>query len=266
MADTYTSALKLRKPEVGANNNTWGTLLNEDALDLLDHAIAGWEEIELSSSDVTLTSTEGESNEARASFLFFTGTLTANVAVILPTNTNNRRVYTVRNSTTGAFTVTVKVGAASATVDIPQDGASYLIHKYGNDVVQAVRMIGGALLDEVQTWGAAQGSEWITLTDAANIAIDARLGNNFVVTLGGNRTLSNPTNLEILAQQINVLVIQDGTGGRTLSYGSAYRWPSGAPPTLTTTATDANLLTFQRYVAGGGTRWLGSMVGPYDFA
>jgi hypothetical protein len=58
-----------------------------------------------------------------------------------------------------------------------------------------------------------------TLTDAATIAIDAAVGPQYMVTLGGNRTLGNPTNAAV-GQDIIVTVAQDGTGGRTLAFSS----------------------------------------------
>jgi len=67
------------------------------------------------------------------------------------------------------------------------------------------------------------------------------------VTLGGNRTLANPTNLT--AGQHGVIVItQDGTGSRTLAYGSNFKFPAGSAPTLTTTANAVDVLCY--YVEG----------------
>jgi len=61
----------------------------------------------------------------------------------------------------------------------------------------------------------------VTLTDAATIAVDASLSSSFVVTLGGNRTLGNPTNPTHF-QSIKLLVIQNATGGHTLTADTAY--------------------------------------------
>lgn len=72
------------------------------------------------------------------------------------------------------------------------------------------------------------------LTDAATIAIDASLGNDFTVTLGGNRTLGTPTN-PVNGQKILIAIRQDGTGSRTLAYSAAWRFGTDIPtPTLTT--------------------------------
>ena len=61
----------------------------------------------------------------------------------------------------------------------------------------------------------------VVLTDAATIATDASLGTHFRVTLGGNRTLGNPTN-PTDGQKVMWELIQDGTGSRTITLGSAF--------------------------------------------
>lgn len=62
---------------------------------------------------------------------------------------------------------------------------------------------------------------FVTLTDAATIAVDASLGTTFVVTLTDNRTMGAPTNPQT-GTTISFIVIQDGTGGRTLAWNAAY--------------------------------------------
>lgn len=65
--------------------------------------------------------------------------------------------------------------------------------------------------------------------------VNAALGNDFRVTLAGNRTLANPSN-PANGQVIKVHVTQDATGSRTLAYYTNYDWGTGGAPTLTTTA------------------------------
>lgn len=89
-----------------------------------------------------------------------------------------------------------------------------------------------------------QAVKFTTLTDAATIATDATASNHFKVTLGGNRTLANPTNLKD-GVILNWWVKQDGTGSRTLTYGTKFKWPAGTAPTLTTTAAGLDLIVGQ---------------------
>lgn len=82
-----------------------------------------------------------------------------------------------------------------------------------------------------------------TLTDGATITPNFGAANNFTVTLGGNRTLANPTSVEP-GQSGVIFVVQDATGSRTLAYGSAWDWPNGAAPSLTTTANAVDVIVY----------------------
>ena len=74
-----------------------------------------------------------------------------------------------------------------------------------------------------------------TLTDGATITTDLAADCNFTVTLGGNRTISNPTNITA-GQSGSIFIVQDATGGRTASWGSFWDFPGGTAPTLSTAA------------------------------
>ncbi|MCX7731620.1 MAG: hypothetical protein N2248_00420 [candidate division WOR-3 bacterium] len=82
-----------------------------------------------------------------------------------------------------------------------------------------------------------------TLADGANIDWDLALGGSAKVTLGGNRTLNNPTNA-VNGARYYLMVIQDAIGGRTLSYGSAYKFPGGIAPVLSATANAKDIMMF----------------------
>lgn len=84
----------------------------------------------------------------------------------------------------------------------------------------------------------------VTLTDAATIATDAALGNHFRVTLtAAGRTLGNPTNLTD-GQRLTWEIIQDATGGRTITtYGTVFAFGTDIPSvTLTTAASKRDFL------------------------
>ncbi len=90
-----------------------------------------------------------------------------------------------------------------------------------------------------------------TLTDQATITWDASTQDVCKVTLGGNRTLAAPTN-NTTGQFISILVIQDGTGSRTLTWNAVFEFASDTAPTLTTTANLGDVFVF-RY---NGSKWL----------
>lgn len=100
-----------------------------------------------------------------------------------------------------------------------------------------------AKLSSAQSFTAAQRGAISALTDGATITPDFAVANNFSLTIGGNRTLANPSNLT--AGQSGVIVItQDGTGSRTLAYGSYWKFSNGTAPTLTTTASAVDVIAY----------------------
>jgi len=82
------------------------------------------------------------------------------------------------------------------------------------------------------------------LTDAATIAIDATLGKFYHVTLGGNRTLGNPTGA-YNGQLLLITVAQDGTGNRTVTLDTKYRLPAGLALAWSTVASRKDKLMVQ---------------------
>ena len=90
-------------------------------------------------------------------------------------------------------------------------------------------------IDTAQTFTKGQRGEITALTDGATITPDLADSNNFSVTLGGNRTLANPTNT-VAGQSGSIFITQDGTGSRTLAYGSNFDFAGGTAPTLSTAA------------------------------
>ena len=82
-----------------------------------------------------------------------------------------------------------------------------------------------------------------TLTDASTITPDFGANQNFTVTLGGTRTLANPTNM-VVGQTGSIFIVQDGTGGHNLNYGTSYDFAGGTAPTLTTTASAVDRIDY----------------------
>ena len=83
-----------------------------------------------------------------------------------------------------------------------------------------------------------------TLTDQATIAWDVSTSPVAKVTLAGNRTLGAATNAQT-GQFISLLIIQDGTGSRTVTFNAAYEFTEDTAPTLTTTAAKGDLFVFR---------------------
>lgn len=135
------------------------------------------------------------------------------------------------DDTTANFTGTLQNGGSNVVVDT-DIGSTVQAHDADT-----------AKTDVTQSFSKAQRGAIVTLSDGTTITPDFATANNFTVTLGGNRTLANPTNLTA-GQTGSIFIVQDGTGSRTLAYGSYYDFVSGVAPTLTTAASSVDRIDY----------------------
>jgi hypothetical protein len=148
-------------------------------------------------------------------------------------------VLKIRNADNDAWITVGNIDQSSDTFNLPiaQGGTG------AATAADARTALGAAALAVAQSFTAAQRGSIVALTDGATITPDFAAGNNFSVTLGGNRTLANPTN-QTAGQSGVIVVTQDGTGGRTLAFGSNWKFPGGTAPTLTTAANAVDVIAY----------------------
>lgn len=82
-----------------------------------------------------------------------------------------------------------------------------------------------------------------TLVDGATVTPDFSTNNNFTLTLGGNRAIANP-NGPTVGQSGTIYLVQDTTGGRTLTWGNTWRFQGNTAPTLSTSANSVDMLVY----------------------
>lgn len=174
----------------------------------------------------------------------FTGTVTipagASISGYLSTATASS-TYAPLASPTFTGTVTIPAGASisgylptatAASTYAPLASPTFT----GTVTIPAGASISGyAALASAQSFTAAQRGSITALTDGATITPDFATANNFSITLGGNRTLANPTNLT--AGQSGSIVITNG-GSYTLAFGAYWKFPGGTAPSLTASGVD----------------------------
>ena len=151
------------------------------------------------------------------------------------------------STTTAATPNSVKSAYDLATT--ASNTANAALPKSGGTMTGAITFAAGqtitgyGLLDGAQVWTKGQRGEVTALVDGATITPDFADSNNFSVTLGGNRVLDNPSNL-VAGQSGCIWITQDGTGSRTLSYGSSWDFTGGTAPTLSTGAGAVDCLVY----------------------
>ena len=307
MASTYTTRLRFEKQGDGENPNSWGEILNQNVIDLIDEAVAGYVVVSVSGSPISLSENNGAVDQSRNASLEFAGTLTADVTITIP---SHEKTYFLRNVATGSFAVKMKTASGSVysvpssqnvfvacngtdiyQVDFPTSVSSFTANQI--TVVSAVSgtnatfangsfttnvvtpRVSAATSLAIATSGVdrinidANGNvgfgtsvpvkqleitksaraHVVSLTDVStSIAIDFNTAQNFAIQLVGNRTFENPSNCAA-GQTGSIFIQQNVSGGKTLSFGSNWKFPNGEAPTLTTTASAVDRLDYIVYTS-----------------
>jgi len=289
MASTYTSNIRLTKQGDGDNPNTWGTVLNDQVISLVDDAIASYTTVSIgSAATVTLSAVQGGSDVPRSAFLHLKGSVggsNTTISLIIPANSKSYVINNVVSANTTASDIIKMKTASGDGYDIPLgavglvicDGTSvHSLNTKGFNLGTAASADIGVCTTNVPDTSLADirylrvsttsnvtllGTKTIrdgsfiistssrvynpivTVTDAACISVNFALGNSFLVTIGGNRTLKAPTNCTV-GQGGSIYFIQDGTGSRTLGYNTAWQFVSATVPALSTGASDVDMLVF----------------------
>ena len=275
MADATTTTYSFTKPEVSASDGTWGGKLNTN-WDSVDDLFDGTTVVTGIKLDDTASIVDNADNTKVAQFQVsgittgttrtFTfpdasGTLALTSAPISSisglTTAADKMIYTTAADT---YAVTGLTSFARTLLD---DADAATVHAtLGLEIGTDVQAQNTSLAD-LATNGFATAANYraattdkvlkadlvwdamaeVTLTDAANISLDLATGYDFAVTLGGNRTLDNPTNVKV-GQRGRITVTQDGTGSRTLAFGTNYRFYGKVAPTLSTAANAVDVLGY----------------------
>lgn len=131
MASNWSTSLRFNMQGTGDNLNLWGAILNAQMVQMADEAIAGYVAVTIT-GDTTLTSLNGQTDQARMPFLKLTGSPAANFTVTTPNVSQLKRVWnaTTKIATFSAGGVTVAIDAGDI-VDIQCDGTDWTTPGYG---------------------------------------------------------------------------------------------------------------------------------------
>lgn len=108
---------------------------------------------------------------------------------------------------------------------------------------------------EAGTFTNGYTEEVATANTSTAYTIDLANGSVQILTLTGNCTFTFPT--ATAGKSFMLLLKQDATGSRTVTWPAAVKWPSGTAPTITSTASKGDKYVF----TADGTYWWGSVAG-----
>jgi hypothetical protein len=206
MPSTYTNILRLELQADGENDGTWGQILNDNVIALIDDAIGGTASISTTGGTTTLTTNDGAADQARNKMLDISGSLGSNAIIEVPALS---KTYLVRNNTSGSFTVEILVNGqtAGAGVIVAQGQAEW-VYCDGTDILPTNHVTGpnstsdNALARFDGTTGrAVQGSNWL-LEDDDELNAQDKPAYNTPLRLNGVGSTSNTVTVDLSSYSI----------------------------------------------------------------
>jgi hypothetical protein len=167
-------------------------------------------------------------------------TVTGTISGVTVTGTNAQ--FTNITGISGVFTTSVS--GATVTGTNFGVGTGGIRFSDGSTQTAAVSTSNFATITGAQTFTGGQRGFVVVQAYSTGIALNFASGNNFQVTLSGNTTLQNPTNIS--SGQAGVITIIQSTGSNTMAFGSNWNYPggSGSVPALTSTSGAVDLLVY----------------------
>ena len=145
-----------------------------------------------------------------------------------------------------AFINSIPSTTSIATSDIQADAITNA--KIADDAINSEHYTDGSIdtahIADNQITTAKIGHAEATLSDGATISWDVAASPIAKVTIAGNRTLAAASN-GTTGQFVSLLIIQDGTGSRSITWNAIYEFKDDTAPTLTTTAAKGDIFTFR---------------------
>ena len=226
----------------------------------------------------TMATSIGTANTRITSVSDFAVALSATMATSI--GTANTRITalsatfatSIGNSNTAitalSATMATSIGTANTRITSVSDYAVALSATLATSIASRLPLAGGTITGTVSaqevdvsslglgtvagakrlTMSGAAVAQYASLTDGATIAVNFNTAQNFIVQLGGNRALGNPTNC-VAGQTGSIVVVQDGSGNRTLSYGTSWDFIGGTAPTLSTAANAIDRIDYIVYTS-----------------
>ena len=192
MASTYTTNIRLTKQGDGENPNSWGQILNDGVISLVDDAIAGYTTVSLgSAATVTLTENQGSGDQSRSAILEFKGTVGGahdTINVLIP---NNSKTYVVKNSVSyNDSTDAIVLKVAGNTGTTVTDGSTALYVTNGTTVTPVTQNTFTNLTATSITTGGITTTS-LTGVSLATSILAATSITGTAITLTGNVTAAN---------------------------------------------------------------------------
>jgi hypothetical protein len=284
MASTYSPSLRIELIGAGDQAGTWNTTTNSNLGTIIESAIAGYVAVSVTSANQAFTALDGAADQARNAVIALTTTTGANFAVYAPPQ---EKTYIIYNTT--AFTATVynstvlgNTTAAGTGIAVPA-GKKLLVFSDGTnfytietaDLTGVLAVVNGGTGVTTST-GSGSVVLNTTPTITTPIITNSTITNYTesvvaIGTVGASSTLaltSGTVQTATLTASVPctftmptatagksfILRLTQAASGMTTATFSGVKWPAGAAPVVTATASAVDIFTFVAI----GSVWYGN--------
>ena len=206
MANSTSANLKLTVQATGENSGTWGQITNTNLL-ILEQAIGGYSGLTVNNTlGNTLTFTNGALSNGKDQVIKLTGTLAANVNVVVPDSIE--KTYIIHDGCDHAgFTLTFKTTSGSG-VDLCE-GHKYVLYSDGTNIEKA---------SEERVWRAITSAE--TVQTGAQILANTN-GGAFTITLPASPSAGDEVSFIDQGYDFNTNALTVGRNGSNIANSAA---------------------------------------------
>ena len=145
--------------------------------------------------------------------------------------------------------------AGAGTTDPSTDSTNWQIISNTGDVTLTGAQTLTNKIIEAGTFTNGYTEETVTANTSAAYTINLANGTVQILTLTGNCTYTFPA--AVAGTSFLLVQKQDATGSRTVTWPTAVKWPASTAPTITSTASKADVFAF----TCDGTNWFGRVIG-----
>lgn len=279
---TTSPLLKLTLQALGENPDTWGDVLNNSAIQLLENAIAATASVDITIGNVALAETAGGAAATHYRRMIVNVTGSPGIGTRTVSVPPLSKIYLVANSTGDASTFTFKTTAGTGVV-IPAAKAQW-VYCNGTNIIaaaaavattaetattatnalQLVSIAGAeyAQKNVQQTYTKSQSAARVTLAAVASVVTpNYASSNSFYVLWSGNWQLAAPTN-PVDGGSFSLFIRQNSGGPHTITFAiNTFVWANGIAPTLSTGSGDVDMFGFEYFTNHPlGARWVGAVI------
>ena len=216
MPSTYTSRIRLEKQADGENPNSWGLIVNQNVIDLVDEAIGGYAVVSVSSVPVSLTTANGATDQSRQASLEFAGILSAVVTITIP---SQEKTYFIRDNTTqiSATNFAVEMKTAGGTGVRVNNGTNIFVACDGTDIYKLESATSVSTFT-ANTLNATQ----ITATSVATSVLNVSATASITTLVNTSITTSVVSATQMFATSVATSVITGATATFSGTVSAAY--------------------------------------------